>query len=68
LAEYELRRLVRRLERADCDVEQYERQLRSGYVYNPTRVQADFDAALAHRDACKRDLEDTLARSERGAL
>jgi hypothetical protein len=60
--------LVRRLERADCDVEHCEEVLRNPSVYRPELRRAELEIALVHRDQCKRDLDETLARRERGSL
>jgi hypothetical protein len=68
VAEYELRRLVRRLERADCDVERCERVLRDPHVYNAPLRREELERAAVHRDECKKELDETLARSERGTV
>lgn len=66
VGEYELRRLLRRLERADVEVEDLERRLRASYIHNEAAVRKELQKAVEHRERCQADFDAALTRSERG--
>ena len=66
VAEFEVRRLFRRLATADSDVDEYDRRTRGlGFWYgDPVKAQEGLEQALERKRLLEAELADLLARHE----